>query len=178
MQCFLCEKSRNVIKFTDDRLEKCYRMLAYRKKKHFKYQDIILPKSLQYKGYHMLCYNRFLVLKRENRKEYESMIFGGPFFENYQEPDTSSSQDDQKHITMATTNTNKETAFINREDNNIPITDTFDNIQDYINTDISSSGILKSILTRKIPIKKDISIDRGHLWNHLNQTNLNPPRQY
>lgn len=74
MLCFVCEKSGNVKKFTDERLEKCHKILAFRKKKVFKYRDIELPGSLFDKGYHMNCYNRFIVLRSSNKEEFESMF--------------------------------------------------------------------------------------------------------
>ena len=78
LTCFLCEKSGTIVKkFNEERLEKCRKIQAFRKKKNLVYKDVVLPKSLQQKGYHLQCYDKFIILKSNNKKEFASMFSNG-----------------------------------------------------------------------------------------------------
>lgn len=75
MRCFICKKSGDVTKFTESTLKKCLTIVAYRKKKHFKYGDSSLTRenSVNF-GYHYGCYRIFFVLKQKYQEELEALF--------------------------------------------------------------------------------------------------------
>lgn len=77
LKCFLCEKSgTSVKKFNEEKLEKCHKIQAFRKKKNLKHADVALPvPSLPRRGYHILCYEKFIMLKSNNiKKEFDDKV--------------------------------------------------------------------------------------------------------
>ena len=68
LKCFLCSKSNNVLKFSDASFKKCVSMLSFRRKKKYKYHDLILTvESKDYFGYHTDCLKKITVLKQKDR---------------------------------------------------------------------------------------------------------------
>lgn len=71
--CFLCDKKGNVLDFNDASFKKCSLMLLFRRKKKFKYHDILLTiESTDASGYHTECLKKITVLKQKDKEEFEN----------------------------------------------------------------------------------------------------------
>lgn len=74
MHCFLCGGSDNLTNFSKETYKKCCDIISFRKKKNFKFGDIVLleePDKDQ--GYHSACFKKLTLLKRKHREEFERM---------------------------------------------------------------------------------------------------------
>ncbi|XP_022830180.1 uncharacterized protein LOC111359002 isoform X2 [Spodoptera litura] len=70
-KCFLCGSDGEIIDFNDETFKNCVLKLAFRKKKHFKYNFVELPSaSLQFVGYHTTCYKKVTVLNKKYNEEF------------------------------------------------------------------------------------------------------------
>lgn len=160
--CFLCNKKVYTLKFTNDKLKICRKVLAARKKSNLIFKDIVLPKNSQLNvGYHQKCYNRFQIVQKQH--EITSSII-----EEEQAPTrkilrSTSTIKDKKLLEIALPN--QEINMIARikqkldpigtcqVEFQIPSQSYEDEIGD-IKPDISEGSILKAILTRKMPVRK------------------------
>lgn len=71
-KCFLCSKSNNVLQFSNASFQKCLAMLLFRRKKKYKYHDVILTvESTDYFGYHTECLKKVTVLKNKDKEDFE-----------------------------------------------------------------------------------------------------------
>lgn len=71
-KCFLCSKTNNILDFNNSSFKKCYSMLMFRRKKKYKYFDIILTvESTDVFGYHRECVKKITVLKAKDKQEFE-----------------------------------------------------------------------------------------------------------
>ncbi|XP_072754743.1 uncharacterized protein [Anoplolepis gracilipes] len=78
--CFLCGETENVKTFSNDILNKCIRMIKYRKIKGFKYADVPFSvDSMDDFGYHLGCYKKITCLKSRYKKEFDNMLERGEF---------------------------------------------------------------------------------------------------
>ncbi|KAJ8705431.1 hypothetical protein PYW08_012477 [Mythimna loreyi] len=192
LKCFLCEKTGiTVKKFNEDKLEKCRKIQAFRKKKNLKHLDVVSPiLCLQQRGYHIQCYEKFILLKSNNKKEFESMFGNRKVIIKNLPPLKIDSPNAFKKNTASSSNVTEipkliEIPNIGHKTYDIdlkitPKTYAMDE-PSYVNPDISRGVILKSILTRKSPIKKDMSnnalafdsgMDLLRYGNIFNQPNL------
>ena len=56
----------NILLFNENTLSKCNFVLTIRKSEELKYSSIILPESIETdRGYHLVCYRRFIVLSQQ-----------------------------------------------------------------------------------------------------------------
>lgn len=71
-KCFLCDSDNPVIDFNDKTFNNCFFQLAFRKKKNFKYNDVVLTKaSLEFVGYHTTCYKKVTALQKTFNEEFK-----------------------------------------------------------------------------------------------------------
>lgn len=76
MKCYLCEKrDGRVLTFSDESFQKCYNVVAFRRKKKYKYGDLRLgEESRNNYGYHSACNGKVTVLKQKDREEFEAFL--------------------------------------------------------------------------------------------------------
>lgn len=72
--CFLCEKGVGLLSFNESNFEKVKHVHTYRRAKCFKYCEIVLPESMDTRGYHIECFKKFCALKKQYREEMEIMF--------------------------------------------------------------------------------------------------------
>lgn len=73
-KCFLCGTKESVIDFEDEIFKNCLLKLAFRKERGFKYGNIQLSKdSLDFIGYHSVCYSKVTVLKNKYKEDFENL---------------------------------------------------------------------------------------------------------
>ncbi|KAJ8703836.1 hypothetical protein PYW07_013130 [Mythimna separata] len=167
LKCFLCEKTGlTVKKFNEEKLEKCRKIQAFRKKKNLKHLDVVPAiLSLQQRGYHIQCFDKFIMLKSNNKKEFDSMFSNGKVILKNLPPLKIDSPNAFKKNTASSSNGTEipkliEIPTIGAKTYDIDLKVTPRTYQmdepSYVNPDISRGVILKSILTRKSPIKKDM----------------------
>ncbi|KAF9413714.1 hypothetical protein HW555_008160, partial [Spodoptera exigua] len=71
-KCFLCDSDGDVIDFNDETFKNCVLKLAFRKKKNFKYSVVELTgASLEFLGYHSMCYKKVTVLNKKYNDEFD-----------------------------------------------------------------------------------------------------------
>lgn len=70
--CFLCNEKSNVLDFNNISFQKCSLMLLFRRKKKYKYHDLLFTiDSTNDFGYHSECLKKIVVLKQKDKQEFE-----------------------------------------------------------------------------------------------------------
>ena len=73
MQCFLCRGcDGKLIRFTDSNFAKLSQIVAFRKKKQFKYGDLELKRNGS--AYYVACFQKVAVLKKRYKDEFSSIF--------------------------------------------------------------------------------------------------------
>lgn len=71
-KCFLCSQTKHMLDFNETSFKKCFSTLMFRRKKIYKYWDIILTvESTDDFGYHKECVKKITVLKAKDKQEFE-----------------------------------------------------------------------------------------------------------
>ncbi|XP_033228987.1 inversin-like [Belonocnema kinseyi] len=74
--CYVCEKcDGKVLEFSDESLQKCINVVAFRKEKKYKYGDLRLSEESRNEfGYHRNCNGKVTVIKQKDRGDFEAFL--------------------------------------------------------------------------------------------------------